>query len=310
MKQQILLAADAGGSKTAYCLKFLPGGERRYLTFGGSNYKVSGIEVARENLITRLLQALEGEGIGLQDIQGAVFGIAGLDVPEDARVYGELIAELGLGDRAVIYNDCELAFLATARAPGLCLVAGTGSNCMAFHPSRPMIQVGGMGAFLSDGGSGFWIAQQVMRDMLRFADGVIPGRPLYDVVARHFGVGTTADIPLRFAVMEVPEIATAARVIIAAATEGDPDALAVVNGALEQLWELARTAMGRMAYEPGETLDVVLNGSLFKGRWFLDAFWQGLTAQTKNPLRQHLVTCNTSDTAMGMAEQLFGRTSL
>jgi len=307
MREKVLVAVDAGGSKTEYGIRSLSGGNVRHYVYGGSNYKSLGLKKAYDNLVEGFFTTCEAEGLGLEDIQGAVFGIAGCDAPEDMRVYREMVGAIGLDDaQTMLYNDCELAFLATAQAPGFCMVAGTGSNCMAFHPGRPLSKAGGWGALLSDGGSGFWIAQQVMRDMLMFADGSGPDRPVYASIARHFGIDDLSAVQARFTVMNVSEIASAARVVLECAEAGDAYAQEMADRAHAALWELTTTATGRMAYMSEEPLQVVLTGSLFKNQWFLKRFWNGLTERIPNPLHQHLVTANTSENAMRLAEKLYG----
>ena len=308
MRQKVLVAVDAGGSKTEYGIRSLSGGDVRHYIYGGSNYKSVGLEQAHANLIESFLTTCKAEGLCPEDIQGAVFGIAGCDTPEDMRIYRKMVGDLGLDEAQVsLYNDCELAFLAAAEAPGLCVVAGTGSNCMAFHPDRSVIRAGGWGALLSDGGSGFWIAQQIMRNMLLFCDGSGIDRPVYAGIARYFGIEDFSAVQARFEAMNVSEIASCTRVILEYAEAGDPYAREVAEAAHSELWELATTATRRMAYTAEEELHIVLNGSLFKNQWFLEQFWSGLLERTPNPLHRHLVTANTSENAMRLAERLYGK---
>jgi len=308
MRQKVLVAVDAGGSKTEYGIRSLDGGEVRHYVYGGSNYKSVGLEKAYANLVESFFTTCKAEGLALEDIHGAVFGLAGCDTTEDMRVFREFVDAIGLDDaKAAIYNDCELAFLATAKAPGFCVVAGTGSNCMAFHPGRPVVKAGGLGALLSDGGSGFWVARKVMRDMLQFCDGSGSNRPIYEGVLRHFGIDGFSSVHLRFASMGVPEIASCAQMILEYAEDGDVYAREVAHAAHLELWELVTTAVGRMKYSPEEVLQVVLNGSLFKNKWFLEQFWGGLAKRIPNTLEQHLITAKTSENAMRLAESLYGR---
>jgi len=307
MREKFLVAVDAGGSKTEYGLRSLSGGEMRHYVYGGSNYRTIGVERAHANLVESFHTTCKAEGLSLEDIQGAVFGIAGCDTPEDIDVYREIVGAIGLDEtQTALYNDCELAFLAAAEAPGLCMVAGTGSNCMAFRPDQPVIRAGGWGALLSDGGSGFWIAQRIMKEMLLFADGSGTDRPVYAGIARHFGIDKLSAVQGRFLAMDVAEIASSTRVILEYAESGDSYAREVAREAHLELWELATTLVRRMDYTSEEALHVVLTGSLFKNQWFLEEFWRGLMERTPNPLHRYLVTANTSENAMRLAERLYG----
>jgi len=309
VSQKYLVAVDAGGSKTEYGIRALAGGEVHKYIYGGSNYRSIGYEKAYGNLIESFLETCKTEGLCLKDISGAVFGISGCDTPEDMRVYQKMVGAIGLDDgQTTLYNDCELAFLAAAEAPGICMVGGTGSNCMAFSPGRPVFRAGGWGALLSDGGSGFWIAQRVLRDMLAFCDGDGIDRPVYREITRFFKIEDFASVQARFAAMDVSEIASCARVILEYAQAGDAYTREVAEAAHLELWKLATTLTRRAQYPPEEPLHVVLTGSLFKNQWFLEQFWSGLTERVTNPLHRHLVTANTSENAMRLAQRLYGDT--
>ena len=306
MNQKVLLAVDAGGTKTEYCVKLMRSGDIRRFVYGGSNYKSVGLEKTRANLIEGFLSICSSDNFCPADVQGAVFGISGCDTDEDLLIYSEMIRLIGLrDDKTSLYNDCELAFRATTHAPGLCVVAGTGSNCMAFHPSKPFLRAGGWGALLSDGGSGYWIASHILKDMLLFYDGIGRNRAVFKRIAEHFLIKDHSEIPARFTVMDVSEIASAARVILECAESGDPYAQKISRASHKQLWALAATLIRQMDYDPGETLDIVLNGSLFSNDWFLAQFWQGLAERVPNPLRRHLTTTTIADNAMHMAHRLY-----
>ncbi|MCL2391441.1 MAG: hypothetical protein FWC66_02370 [Oscillospiraceae bacterium] len=308
MSQDILVAVDAGGTKTEFCVRALSGGDMCRFVYGGSNYRSSSIAQARRNLVDGFFETCKAADIHPDNVKGAVFGIAGCDTPEDMRIYRELVSEIGFSDsRIKLFNDCELAFLAAADAPGLCIVAGTGSNSMAFHPDRPVLRAGGLGALLSDGGSGFWIAQRVMRKMLLFSDGSGSYLPVYAQIARHFDIDDFTQVPFRFAIMTVPEIASAAQIILECAESGDPYAQETVFMAHNALLDLATTPCRRMKYNPDETLQVVLIGSLFKNQWFLERFWKGLIERISNPIERHLITTNPSENAMRLAEKIYGK---
>ncbi|MCL2864757.1 MAG: hypothetical protein FWE25_04345 [Lachnospiraceae bacterium] len=306
MKHKILLAVDAGGTKTEYCIKFLSDGKVSRYLYGGSNYKSVGLEATQANLIESFLEICRKENIRPSEVQRAVFGISGCDSEQDIQVYNQMISRTGLHDKRIsLYNDCELAFQATTDAPGLCVVAGTGSNCMAFQVDKPIERAGGWGAFLSDGGSGYWIARYILEEMLLFSDGIGSNRAIYEKIACHFHIKNQLDIAACFTALSVSEIASVARVILDCAKDGDTYAQEVLHLAHVQLWNLAIALVKRMKYKQDEVLDVVLNGSLFRNTWFLENFWQGLVRQIENPLRQHLVATNTTENAMRMAHKLY-----
>jgi len=307
MTEKVLLAVDAGGTKTEYCVKSLRDGSMRSYVFGGSNYKSVGLEKTRASLVEGFISICNRENFSPSQVQGAVFGLSGCDTEQDMLIYKEMIKDIGLNDEVVgLYNDCELAFLAMADAPGLCIVAGTGSNCMAFQVGKPFIRAGGWGALLSDGGSGFWISQQILKDMLLHYDGSGPGREVYANIARHFGIKKSEDIQTRFTALGISEIASVARVIIDYAQEGDEYTCKIISLAQEQLWDLITTLIRRMGYSTDQTLSIVLNGGLFGNPWFLESFWQGLSLRVDNPLQRYLSATNTSDNAMRAAQKLFG----
>ena len=305
MKQKILIAVDAGGTKTEYCAKSLPDGKMRNYTYGGSNYKTIGLKQTKNNLIEGFQAVCKAEQIKPEDVKLAVFGIAGCDTKEDLDIYSDMIKSIGLNENIIhIYNDCELAFLAIADPPGLCIVAGTGSNCMAFQKNKPMIRAGGWSALLSDGGSGYWIARQVMEEMLLCYDGIGPDRPVYERIAQHFDIREKDEIPNRFTVMNVPDIASAARTILESAEDGDEYALSVIKSAHEELLKFMTLLVQRMRYSEDEELSIVLNGSLFSNDLFTNQFSEELTKRVPNKLSIKIADKHTSDNAMILAQKI------
>ena len=58
---------------------------------------------------------------------------------------------------------------------------------MAFHPNLRFKRADGWGNLLSDGGSGFWVAKRVIREMLLHCDGIGPDRPICSKIAATLG---------------------------------------------------------------------------------------------------------------------------
>lgn len=300
-----LIAVDAGGSKTEFCVRPLQGGEERYYTFGGANYKTASQAQATQNLVQAFGQVCKAEGMAPEDVRGIVFGIAGCDTPEDFDRYSGMVAQIGLPqDRIKLYNDCELAFLAVADPPGICVVAGTGSNAMAFHPQKPALRAGGWGALLSDEGSGYWIASVVLRRMLLYCDGAAPKQAVYNEIAKFYGV-KLEQAPYLFTGMNGARIAASARVIMDFAAGGDAYCRQVVAQAVNGQARLVKALYHRMGFEADTPLQAVFIGSLFRDKAYLEGMEKALGRLHPGGIEYRHITSNTSESAMQMAQKLF-----
>jgi N-acetylglucosamine kinase-like BadF-type ATPase len=122
-------------------------------------------------------------------------GLAGISsTTQAAQIAAEL--ESRTGARVAVGNDGEAALLgAFAGAPGIVVIAGTGSIAFGRGPDGVLSRAGGHGYLIGDEGSGYWIGNQAVRRALASADGNGPFAPgLEALVCRHFGIADVAEM--------------------------------------------------------------------------------------------------------------------
>lgn len=258
-----MLGIDAGGSKTVAWLADAGGrieGEGRA---GGANLHSVG-ELATEKALFTAIHAAVGEGRAIPDT--VCIGMAGLDRPDEQVVAREILRRLGCRGDVIPVNDAHIALVAGADdAPGVVVIAGTGSIAYGIGPSGTAARAGGWGEVYGDEGSAFWVGAKALAAVVRAADRRGPATALTALVLRHVNadriealvrqVHTRAD--------RRPLIAAMAGVVAKAHADGDAVAGEILRAAAAELALAARSVVEQLGMR-GEASRVVLSGGLFK----------------------------------------------
>src|SRR5207249_5513001 len=110
------------------------------------------------------------------DVRSVVLGVAGVDSASDEAWFHERLLAMGLPRATWVVNDLIPAWAAgTGGAPGIALIAGTGSNALGVNASGEAWRAGGWGHILGDEGSGYWLGLHGMQAAVTWRDG--RGRP-------------------------------------------------------------------------------------------------------------------------------------
>ncbi len=257
-----VLGIDAGGTKTRALLADenarIVGGALG----GGANLRTHG-----ELEVEKVLHAVIEEACaGAEAAPEAVaLGIAGADRPADEAVLRAILRRIGFRNRVVVTNDARIAFVAgSQRRVGLALVCGTGSIAWGRNRAGEIARSGGWGWHLGDEGSGFWIGERAIRDVLRGADGRGPATSLDRSLSEHFEIGRPEQILYAVYDGEFPrtQVAKFAPRVEEAARAGDAVAKAILSDAAGELVRAASSVRGRLRLEESE-YDVVLSGGTF-----------------------------------------------
>lgn len=193
--------------------------------------------------------------------EAACFGMSG--GPDDKRETLEGIVRAG---RWIVTHDAATALAgATAAGQGIAAIAGTGSFVFGRNPEGRTARAGGWGYVFGDEGSAFDIARQALRAALRMEEGWGPATALRDVLL-HATDSENANRTLhRFYTPEWPRsrVATLARLVDAAAAEGDSVAVQILNGAAQELAMLAASVRSQL-WAPGDLVEVAYIGGVFE----------------------------------------------
>lgn len=121
-----VVGVDAGGTYTRVVCADLDGTVLGRGAAGGGSPEHN--THARANIRIAITAALDAARLDPSDVVVLVAGIAGYNTAADTEWAREFVSVPGLGGRAIALNDAEVAHAgAFAAAPGIMVVAGTGS---------------------------------------------------------------------------------------------------------------------------------------------------------------------------------------
>ena len=273
---------DAGGSKTRGLLADETGKVVADAQVGGANLRIHG-ELEVEKVLHSLLERLASEARAMPD--ALALGIAGADRPDDEAVLRGILSRIGFGRRVVVSNDARIAFVAGSRSQvGLALVCGTGSIAWGRNVRGEVARAGGWGWHVGDEGSGFWIGERAIRQVLRAHDGREGPTSLGERLREHFHLDRIERIVHAVYDREYPrsEVAAFALRVEEEARAGDSVAREILAAAADELELAARTVVARLGLSGG-AYDVVLSGGTFRAL-------PGLTVEVRKRLADPGVT--------------------
>ncbi len=163
------IGVDGGGTKTAYALF---DGKKNMLatvkTAGSNHENLKGsFDEATDIIMDGINKLLEESRLTIDDIDGILMGLAGIDHQFQHDATAKLLTEKGLKNFR-IYND---GFIVTkAGSPdgtGIGYNCGTGTCCNSIDSDGKMLQVGGFGVLSGDTGNGYWIAEKTFAAIYR-----------------------------------------------------------------------------------------------------------------------------------------------
>jgi N-acetylglucosamine kinase-like BadF-type ATPase len=257
-----LLGIDAGGSRTKVVL----------LEAG----KVTGLPDSppMNSLLTEDLEERLHALVRAAAPTAAGIGMPGLRSLSQARQLGAALTRL-TGCEVRVASDSYVARLGAFRdAPGIVVIAGTGSGALGFDGQR-WERAGGHGFLLGDEGSAYWIGRAAVRAALRWEDGTGGSGLIHQAVTRTIGTSLDALIQqVHSSPSERNRLAVLAPVITGLAP-ADTEALRITEQAARHLAALAQAVQRRLG-----PLPVAGVGGVFEAPLIWDRFTE-LTAATR-----------------------------
>jgi N-acetylglucosamine kinase-like BadF-type ATPase len=249
------LGIDAGGTATRWRLADMSGqcmAQGSVAPLTGHLFSAAAEERARQ-IVLDMAQAVMKQGRPL----GIIAGITGLtrDTPAEATMRALFAETFELApDKVFVAEDMWIAYLSYfALGEGILVYSGTGSIGYYLSEDKDVIRVGGRGNLIDDGGSGFWIAREALKAVLR-AEEESPGAGwttiLGTCLAKALG-GTDWNIVRSFVYGgDRGKIGSLARAVGDAARNGDPTALGILRDAGMELARLANCLIKRLGPRP------------------------------------------------------------
>jgi len=244
------LGIDGGGSKTTCAV----GDDDSTLTTaisGPSNIVRVGEAEARRSLHQAVTQACAAAGISARQITRTCIGAAGVGSSEVSPILRRILEDL-LFTEALVTGDMQIALEAAfPSAPGIVVIAGTGSIVYGRDAHEDTARAGGWGFAVSDEGSAHWIGRNAVAMIFR----------AYDLAQKEIGSRAHLDLELFRVLPESWNVASIDHLVRAANATPAPNFAALFPGILACAnagHELSRQVLTRAAGELAQLASVVI----------------------------------------------------
>lgn len=288
------LGIDGGGTKT----RMLLGDESRVLastTVGGCNVVRLGIERARIALQQGIAEVCRVSALDVSQITAVCAGVAGAGREEVRQQVARVLHELLPASSIEVTGDMEIAHeAALAGAPGVIVIAGTGSIAFGRSAEGKTARAGGWGVAVSDEGSGHWIGMQAVAGILHAFDAGEPSELARRVFAR-WKLTTHDELVQRVNASPPPDYAPLAADVVAAYDAGDQAAQEILVRAGSELARLAQSVIGRL-WPQRQPVEVAVLGGVFRSS---EAVRKAFEVQLREAVPSALVTLCEADPAEG-----------
>ncbi len=247
----LALGIDAGGTETRWALIGLSGGIiAEGHVEGFSALELQGPGRARvATILEDLARAVQATGQPARVHAGLTgFGDTSADL-------AHLIAgPLGLPDSSVtLGSDIETAYLDLfAPGQGYLVYSGTGSVAAFIDEGGALHRAGGRGGLIDDGGGGYWIAREALRQVWRAEDerpGCWQNSPMAQELFALMGGSDWAHTRQRVYTGTRGDMGRLA-LAVARAADRDPAAKNILRAAGTELARLAQAMIGRYGPRP------------------------------------------------------------
>jgi len=265
-----VMGVDAGGTATRCCIADENG---HILSVGGggpANINFVLLENAGSEIEISLSEAL-----GSSNFTIAAAILTGAHLPPSARF---ILSSRSGTENVIVIDEFEACLAAGIfgsadwnrevpgpQACGVVLMAGTGSFCKGRNAQGEERYAGGWGPLIGDEGSGYDIAREALRAVVKADDNRGPETVIREQIFSHLRIGDMNELKkcLYNPPMSRHEIAALARCVFAAAEEGDAVASLILRDAGVRLASLASPVL-RELYDEDDVFPVVLSGGILR----------------------------------------------
>ncbi len=248
------LGLDAGGTQTRWALASADG----QLLAEGQAEGLSGLQMLSpegRRALQHTLSGIAGQALSHAGLGAVCAGLTGFDSDTTGPLAHLMAGCFVVPPAAVrLFNDIELACRAAfAPGEGVLVYGGTGSVAAFVDEQGALHRAGGHGGLIDDGGSGYWIAREALRQVWR-AEDEQPGAWRQSLMAQRLfdAVGGSDWSHTRQWVYGASrgQLGALALAVAAAAHDGDAAALQLLQGAGRELARLGRVLMMRCGERP------------------------------------------------------------
>lgn len=260
-----VVGIDAGGSKTVCQLGDSDGRVIAESRGPGANLQSAGelqVEIVLHDVLSEALAAVPLHA----PPRALCLGMAGVDRPDDAAIVSRILRRLCRGTETLVVNDALVALEAGAPgAPGVVLIAGTGSIAYGRDAAGRAARAGGWGHLLADEGSGFWLGKEAIRAVMRASDHRGAPTAMREPILAHFQASRPSELvhPVYDGGIDPHEIAGVAPIVGRAAAAGDAVAAGLIAAGADELAAAAASVARRLGLADA-AVALPLAGGIFR----------------------------------------------
>lgn len=269
----LFLGIDGGQSSTTAAIGDHQG---RVLGIGrgGPCNHVSGPE-SRQRFTSAIAEAIRSAasagGLATTGLEFAAVCAGFSGGPADKQ---DLLRSIVSTEKMLVTTDALVALSgATAHAPGIITISGTGSIAYGRNHLGSVARAGGWGYIFGDEGSAFDIARQALRAVVRHEEGWGPATPLREAMLQATGAADGNELLHQFYTPDYPrqKVASFAPLVDRLAAEGDPVARNILLNAAQQLAAITSAVHGQLFAE-AEPCQVACVGGVFRSELVRERF--------------------------------------
>lgn len=264
------LGIDGGGTRTA---AWLADGEGKFLAraeSGPSNPHKVGLGAAQREILKAFRTCLREAGFPVAAaravrppvLRAVCAGVSGID---RRALHRPLLAWMRRHLPARHYlltSDAAIALAAAVRdAPGIIVIAGTGSIAFARDDQGKLLRAGGWGIPFDDYGSGYDLGRKAVAAALQAFDGRGPHTTLMERICRHLELGDITEIVSQQ--LEPQQVAALFPLVIESARAGDLVSSHLCTEAARDLADLAAALLKRAGWGH-DPIPIVTTGGVFQ----------------------------------------------
>jgi glucosamine kinase len=271
------LGIDAGGTQTTCAVS--DGAVVRGRAQGDA-CKLSKVSEkhAREVLDSLIKESCKTGGIKADNIEQTCIGVAGVSGQKVSETMRGILAKIVSGEITVT-GDMSIALEAAfGDAPGVIVIAGTGSIAFGRNQRGDTARAGGWGPAISDAGSGEWIGRQAIAQAMRSHDEGASTRLVAEIF-EIWRVATRDEIATRANASPPPDFAQLFPAVLKAATAHDSLAKEILTSAGMELARLARIVLRKLWLGPAVVNLRVSGGVISNSQLVRDAFQNTLHSE-------------------------------
>lgn len=262
---KLLLGIDQGSTKT-HAVIAAPNGE--ILGMGhapGSLHTVYGMEAALNAMDEACDMALAQAGAKREEIEWVSGGITGIDYPYEKVLLTETLAAHYNASGVYVHNDCIGALWGgTFDTPAVVCCAGTGLNVGGANERGEVDQFGNYCNGIYQGGGS--IGQNALQAVFDAHIGKAPKTVLSQKFMDFAGAADVDELLLLRYRKKTVNPSKLCPLVFEAAGEGDPVAIELLETVAGHWGAFILCMMDRLGLDRAAPVNVVLSGSVFKGR--------------------------------------------